>query len=149
MQNDCFSATVSIVGQPSSRSERKQTYKRLYFEIIDTIITMLNDRFADCATFEFLHLVNPRFLSHCQNNVEHNKLQLLNDKYGPQLKANYFSFTVILIFTKKAQWNFFILTYTQVSLRCLSFWSWMLSLLFQVHQWKDLFLPDSENLSSW
>ena len=81
--DDCFSVTVSIVGLPSSRSDRKHNYKQLHFEIIDTTITMPNDWFAGCTTFEFLDLVNPQFFWHWQNNVPCNKLQLLNDKYGP------------------------------------------------------------------
>ena len=84
--------TVDMVEQPSSRSDKKPNYKQLYFEILDTTITMLNDRFADCQSFAFLDLVNPYFFGAWKDSVPENKLKLLKEKYGslfdmPTLKS--------------------------------------------------------------
>ena len=80
--DELFRVTVEKVGQPSSRSDKKPNYKQLYFEILDTTITMLSDRFADCESFAFLDLVNPYFFGGWKDKVPQNKLQLLKGKYG-------------------------------------------------------------------
>ena len=55
--DELFRVMADMVGQPSSRSNKEPNYKQLYFEIVDTTITMLNERFADCESFAFLDLV--------------------------------------------------------------------------------------------
>ena len=57
--DDLLSSTIDMAGQPSSRSDKKHNYKQIYFELLDTIIAMLNDRFADSQSFEFLDSFNP------------------------------------------------------------------------------------------
>ena len=120
--DELFRVTVDMVGQPSSRSDKKPNYKQLYFEILDTTITMLNDRFADCESFAFLDLVNPYFFGGWKDNVPKNKLQLLKEKYVSlficqHLKASYRLCTRILISTKKTQWNSCIIFTTAICIQ--------------------------------
>ena len=75
-------SAVAIVGQPSSRSDRKHNYKQLYFQVIDSTVGMLNDRFADCKHFEFLDLFNPNFFARWNTKFPAEKLELLKSKYG-------------------------------------------------------------------
>ena len=75
-----FESAVAIVGQPSSRSDRKHNYKQLYFQVIDTTVAMLNDRLADCKDFGFL---DSNFFAMWKNNVPADRVQFLNSKYGP------------------------------------------------------------------
>ena len=77
-----YQGTVAIVGEPSSRSDKKHNYKQLYFEVIDNTLTMLDDRFDSVKEFAFLDLVNPIFFHLWQKEVPRDKLQLLNAKYG-------------------------------------------------------------------
>ena len=72
-----------MVGLPTSRSARKPNYKQLYFEIIDSTLAMINDRFADCQSFEFLDLVNPVFFKNWKESVPNSSLLCLKDKYEP------------------------------------------------------------------
>ena len=81
--HNTFESAVAIVGQPSSRSDRKHNYKQLYFQVIDNTVAMLNDRFADCKHFAFLDLVNPNFFARWKAEFPADKLQLLKSKYGP------------------------------------------------------------------
>ena len=46
----------------SRRSEQNINHKQLYFEVIDTIVGMMNNRFQDVESFSFLDLVNPKNL---------------------------------------------------------------------------------------
>ena len=55
-----YQEAVDKVGEPLSRIDRKHNYKQLYFEIIDSIVGMLTERFQDMKQFEFLDLVNPK-----------------------------------------------------------------------------------------
>ena len=55
-----FQEAVGKVGESSSRADKKHNYKQLYFEIIDLIVGMLNERFYDMKQFEFSDLVNPK-----------------------------------------------------------------------------------------
>ena len=62
--DECFSnsyqETVDTVGEPLSRIDRTHNYKQVYFEIIDSIVGVLTERFQDMKQFEFLDLVNPK-----------------------------------------------------------------------------------------
>ena len=44
------------VGVASRRSGQNVNHKQLYFEIIDTIVAMMNNRFEDVEIFSFLDL---------------------------------------------------------------------------------------------
>ena len=61
--NDCYSAAETKVGAPTRRSERHTNYKQLYFEVIDSIVAMCNERFSDAESFSFLDLVNPKIFN--------------------------------------------------------------------------------------
>ena len=54
-----FQSTVSSVGEPSTNADERHNYKSLYFQVVDNIMSMLSERFADCRNFAFLDLVNP------------------------------------------------------------------------------------------
>ena len=58
-----YQATVTVVGGPSSWSDKKHNYKQLYFEVIDNTLAMLDDRFDSVKEFAFLDLLNPFFSS--------------------------------------------------------------------------------------
>ena len=47
-----FQEAVGKVGEPLSRADKRHNYKQLYFEIIDSILGMLNERFYDMKQFE-------------------------------------------------------------------------------------------------
>lgn len=65
-----------------SRSDKRHNYKQLYFQVIDTIKGMLNERFQDHESFEFLDLINPKVFRTWEGEVPSNKIDLLKQKYG-------------------------------------------------------------------
>ena len=79
----CYAAAENRAGVPSRRSEQIINYKQLYFEVIDTIVGMVNNRFQDVDSFSFLDVVNPKIFTKWQSGVPADKLQLLREKYGP------------------------------------------------------------------
>ena len=54
----------------------------VYFQVIDTIVAMMNNRFEDVVSFSFLDLVNPKIFTKWQNGVPSEMLQQLSEKYG-------------------------------------------------------------------
>ena len=76
-----YQGTVDVVGQPTSRSDRRHNYKQLYYEVIDNICTTLDERFDGIKEFAFLDLVNPIFFHQWQKEFPTEKVQLLNSKY--------------------------------------------------------------------
>ena len=76
-----YQGTVDVVGQPTSRSDKRHKYKQLYYEVIDNICTMLDERFDGIKEFAFLDLVNPIFFHQWQKEFPTEKVQLLNSKY--------------------------------------------------------------------
>ena len=78
-----YQEAVDKVGQPVSRADRKHDYRQLYFEIIDSIVGMLNERFQDMKQFEFLDLVNPKVFSTWNGVAPPEKFSLLKEMYGP------------------------------------------------------------------
>ena len=76
-------STVSLVGEPSLNADKRHKYKSLYFQIVDNIISMLSERFADCKSFAFLDLVNHCIFKQCRKGVPPDMLQFLKCKYGP------------------------------------------------------------------
>ena len=84
----CYAAAENRVpalpgSAPTRRSEASVNYKQLYFEVIDTIVGMMNAWFEDVESFSFLNLVNPKIFSKWQDGVPPEKLQQLREKYGP------------------------------------------------------------------
>ncbi len=92
-----FQSAVDIVGQPSSRSDRRHNYKQLFFEIIDNTNAMLKERFADCESFGFLDLVNPNSFS-SWNSVPEDKLLLLKSKYGSLFNLSALSSQLLFLY---------------------------------------------------
>ena len=66
----------------STRSGQNINHKRLFFEVIDTIVAMMNHRFIDVESFSFLDLVNPKIFTKRQNGIPSEMLQQLREKYG-------------------------------------------------------------------
>ena len=83
-----FASVVEIIGEPKTRLDLKYNYKRLFYEVIDNIVSMLEERFLDLKDFAFLDLVNPHCFLNWQNNVPVEKLELLRMKYGPLFKIS-------------------------------------------------------------
>ena len=77
-----YQEAVDKVGEPLSRADKKHNYKQLYFEIIDSIVGMLTERFQDMKQFEFLDLVNPKVFSTWNGVVPPGKISLLKEMYG-------------------------------------------------------------------
>ena len=74
-----YQEAVDKVGEPLSRIDRKHNYKQLYFEIIDSIVGMLTERFQDMKQFEFLDLVNPKVFTTWNGVVPPEKISLLKE----------------------------------------------------------------------
>jgi hypothetical protein len=72
--DETYQSAVDKVGPPVTRADKKINYKRLYFEIIDTMVGMLNERFQDLQSFAFLDLVNPRLFRNFAGKVHQKKL---------------------------------------------------------------------------
>ena len=79
--NSYYQGTVDVVGQPTSRSDKRHNYKQLYYEVIDNICTTLDERFDGIKEFAFLDLVNPIFFPQWQKEFPTEKVQLMNSKY--------------------------------------------------------------------
>ena len=72
-----FASVVQVAGEPKARSDMKHNYRRLFFEIIDNVSGMLQERFLDLKEFAFLDLINPHCLYNWKNNVPVDKLEIL------------------------------------------------------------------------
>ena len=72
--HDCYSAAETKVGAPTRRSERHTNYKQLFYEVIDSIVAMCNERFSDAESFSFLDLVNPKIFNQWENAVPQEKI---------------------------------------------------------------------------
>ena len=74
---------VSLVGEPSSIADKRHNYKSLYFQVVDSSMSMLSDGLADRKNFAFLDLVNPFMFKQLRKGMPPDTLQLLKCKYGP------------------------------------------------------------------
>ncbi len=81
--DESYQSAVDKVGSPVTRADLKINYKQLYFQVIDTIVGMLNERFQDLQSFTFLDLVNPKLFRSFEGKVPSNKIDLLKERYGP------------------------------------------------------------------
>ena len=73
---------TQAVGVASRRAGQNINHKQLYFEVIDTIVAIMNNRFEDVESFSFLDLVNPKIFTKWQNGIPSEMLQQLREKYG-------------------------------------------------------------------
>ena len=69
-------------GAPQRRCEQVINYKSLYFEVIDNIVGMIENRFRDVESFSFLDLVNPKIFPQWVDGIPADKIQQLTEKYG-------------------------------------------------------------------
>ncbi|XP_046864161.1 uncharacterized protein LOC124458112 [Xenia sp. Carnegie-2017] len=74
-----YDLAVEKVGPPVTRYDQRHNYKQMYFEILDTIVTMLTERFQDMEHFD---LVNPRVFKMWKGEVPSEKINLLKEVYG-------------------------------------------------------------------
>ena len=93
-----FGSTVELVGQPSSRQDKRYNYRQLYFQIVDNTAAMLAERFSGREDFEFLDLVNPNFFRRYQGKVPANKLKLLSSKYGPLFNISMLESQLVFVY---------------------------------------------------
>ena len=77
-----YQEAIGRVGEPTTRADKKHNYKQLFFEVLDSILGMLNERFQDMKQFAFLDLVNPKSFSAWNQVVPLEKINLLKDMYG-------------------------------------------------------------------
>ena len=81
----CYQDAANLVGPPVSRSDKKHNYRQLYYQVIDTIKGMLIEPFQDQKSFEFVDLIiNPKLFRTWEGKVHSNKIDLLEQGYGPQ-----------------------------------------------------------------
>ena len=71
--------TVTVA---STRSGQNTNHKQLSFEVIDTIVAMMNHRFEDVESFSFLDFVNPKIFTKWQNGIPSEMFKQLKEKYG-------------------------------------------------------------------
>ena len=69
-------------GAPQRRCEQVINYKSLYFEVIDNIVGMIENRFRNVESFSFLDLVNPKIFPQLVDGVPVDKIQQFIEKYG-------------------------------------------------------------------
>ena len=80
--SDFYDQAVEKVDPQVTRYDQKHNYKQVYFEILDSIVGMLTERFQDMERFKFLDLVNPRVFKTSNGEVPSEKLDLLKEMYG-------------------------------------------------------------------
>ena len=73
---------TQAVGVASRTAGQNINHKQLYFQVIDTIVAMMNNRLEDVVSFSFLDLVNPKIFTKWQNGFPSEMLQQLSEKYG-------------------------------------------------------------------
>ena len=88
VHESCYAAArrrvpvTQAVGVASRRAGQNIiNHKQLYFQVIDTIVALKNNRFEDVVSFSFLDLVNPKIFTKWQNVVPSEMLQKLSEKY--------------------------------------------------------------------
>jgi hypothetical protein len=78
-----YQKAVDKAGSPVTRIDLNINYKQLYFQVLDTTVGMLNERFKDIKSFGFLDLVNPKLFRNWGGKVPSDKIDLLKERYGP------------------------------------------------------------------
>ena len=81
--DESYQSAVDKVGPPVTRADQKINYKQLYFQVIDTIVGMLNEIFQDLQSLAFPDLVYPKLFRSFEGKVPSNKIDLLKERYGP------------------------------------------------------------------
>jgi len=70
--------------------DRKTNYRRLYFEIIDVLISKINERFAEIMQLTFFSFLDFSKFEHYINQFPTNVMNSLKDKYD-----EYFDFAIL------------------------------------------------------
>ena len=96
--DEFFASVVQIAGEPNARSDMRHNYRRLFFEVIDNVSGMLQERFHDLKDFAFLDLVNPHCFINWKNSVPAEKLELLERRYGPLFKLSLLKQQLLFIY---------------------------------------------------
>ncbi|CAB3985585.1 Hypothetical predicted protein [Paramuricea clavata] len=81
-----YQKAVDEAGSPVTRIDLNVNYKQLYFQILDTIVGMLNERFKDIQSFGFLDLVNPKLFRNWGGKVPSDKIDLLKESLPEVVK---------------------------------------------------------------
>jgi hypothetical protein len=80
--SEFYDKAVEKVGPPVTKYDLRHNYKQMFFEILDSIVGMLTERFHDMDRFRFLDFVNPRVFKTWNGEVPSEKLDLLKEMYG-------------------------------------------------------------------
>jgi hypothetical protein len=94
-----------------SAVDRKTNYRKLYFEIIDVLISKTNERFAEITQLTFFSLLDFSKFEQYVNKFPTNSMDSLKDKYGDILilqfyEVNFLLYTHLLNFIKQTFMNF-------------------------------------------
>ena len=76
------SLLLRLFGLLQEELDKISIISNFFFEVIDTIVAMMNNRFEDVESFSFLDLVNPKIFTKWQNGIPSEMLQQLREKYG-------------------------------------------------------------------
>jgi hypothetical protein len=76
--SEFYDKAVEKVGPPVTRYDQRHNYKKMFFEILDSIVGMLTERFHNMECFRFLDLVNPRVFRTWNGEVPSEKLDLFD-----------------------------------------------------------------------
>jgi hypothetical protein len=76
--SEFYDKAVEKVGPPVTRYDQRHNYKKMFFEILDSIVGMLTERFHNMECFRFLDLVNPRIFRTWNGEVPSEKLDLFD-----------------------------------------------------------------------
>ena len=96
--DEFFSSVVQVAGEPNPGSDMRHNYRRLFFEVIDNVSGMLQERFHDLKDFAFLDLVNPHCFINWKNSVPAETLELLEKRYGPLFKLSLLKQQLLFIY---------------------------------------------------
>ena len=98
-------------GAPQRRCEQVINYKSLYFEVIDNIVGMIENRFRNVESFSFLDLVNPKIFPQLVDGVPVVRFNSSLRSMEPCLifqtfKVNWLLFIRIRIFIRITLWSY-------------------------------------------
>ena len=80
-----YQKAVDKAGSPVTRIDLNVNYKQLYFQVLDTTVGMLNERFKDIKSFGFLDLVNPKLFRNWGGKVPSDKIDVTFSRKGMDL----------------------------------------------------------------
>ena len=81
--SELYQEAVNILGPPVSKLEKRHNHKQIYFEVIDSIVGTMNERFKDIIQYAFLDLVNPKIFAFWGGVIPFENINVLKEMYGP------------------------------------------------------------------